>query len=473
MRVFRFLFLLLLVSGGVSGQSVKKKCNCSLLLKEAMQKVSTIYAGFDDKVTPLTQLEYSKLVAAVSIEASSVDDERKCFDTIEKYANWFKDHHLGAWFGIQSSAASIPKVSLSEVTNTNSLKSGDELQGIWSTADKSEQYAIIKDKSLRNKYIAVTIKNSDSAWVPGMVKVEFYSYDSTQKLHRGMYYQKTFSGVLNGFTVKKDRIDHWFGPSWYRNDSHQQDSKSKIEETVLFKLLNKDFVYLKMARFNQIDVDKLDSLIRANRKIIQSTKNLIIDLRGNPGGNSGSSQEMIRLIYTNPIIYPAWKYRSSPELIKAKKEVLVELSKNDPYKRIESQQNLLKRLIDYPGQLVSGGDSTVRTVDSVSHYPERVALLVDKGSGSSSEFFVFEGKQSKKVTLFGENTAGVMDYGEVQNFNLSCGQYMISIPWGRNGWIERFGFRIDNIGFVPDVPIPSTEPDWAQFIVDYWSGQTH
>jgi hypothetical protein len=62
-----------------------------------------------------------------------------------------------------------------------------------------------------------------------------------------------------------------------------------------------------------------------------------------------------------------------------------------------------------------------------------------------------------------------MDYGEAQNINLSCGQYLLSIPWGRNGWIERFGFRIDNIGFIPDVRIPSTEPDWVQFVVDYWS----
>jgi C-terminal processing protease CtpA/Prc len=118
---------------------------------------------------------------------------------------------------------------------------------------------------------------------------------------------------------------------------------------------------------------------------------------------------------------------------------------------------------------VSGGDSAVRTVDSISRYPERIALLVNKGSGSSSEFFTFESKQSKKVTRFGQNTAGVMDYGEVQEFNLSCGQYIVSVPWGQNGWIERFGFRIDNIGFVPDVPIPSTERNWVRFVVDQWS----
>ncbi len=471
MRIFRLLFLLLLISGCVLGQSTKEKCNCSLLMKETIQKVSTIYAGFDDKVTSATRPEYNKLVTAVSIEASSIDNERKCFETIEKYTNWFKDHHLGAWFGIQSSAANIPKVLLSEVTNANSLKSRDEREGIWSTADKSEQYAIIKDKSLANKYVAVTIRSSDSAWVPGMVKVEFYNYDSSQKLYRGMYYQKNFSGVLNGFTVNNNKIDHWFGHAWYRNDKNSNlgDAKSESEEAVIFKALNKDFVYLKLGQFNQTQVDKLDSLLRANKAIIQNTKNLILDLRGNTGGNSSSSEEMIKLIYTNPIIYPAWKYRSSPDLIRAKKEVLNELSKNDPYKMLESQQRLLQRLVKHPGQLVSGGDSIVRTVDSIGRHPERVALLVDKRSGSSSEFFAFEGKQSKKVTLFGENTAGAMDYGEVQNINLSCGQYLVSIPWGRNGWIERFGFRIDNIGFIPDVPIPSTEPDWVQFVVDYWS----
>lgn len=465
------IVLLLLVNGIASAQSKKGKCNCTALLKEVIQKVSTIYAGFNDKVNATTRLEYEKLIAALNVEASSIDEDRKCFETMEKYTNWFKDGHVGMWFGIQSSASSIRKISLNEVANPGSDHYKDVLEGIWSTADKTEQYAIIKDKSLANKYLAVTIKSRDSAWSPGMVKVEFYNYDNKQKLYRGMYYQKTFSGVLNGFTLNNDQLTHWFGKPWFREKkgSHLQDAKAGMEETVLFKSLNRDFVYLKLGKLNQNDVDKLDSLIKANRSIIKNTKNLILDLRGNPGGNSSSSQEMIRLIYTNPIIYPAWKYRSSPELINAKTKLLTELLKGGPSKRVEFEQLRLKKLKDNPGELVVGGDSIVRTVDSVNRYPERVALLVDNGSGSSAEFFSFESKQSKKVTLFGENTAGVMDYGEVQNFNLSCGQYLVSIPWGRNGWIERFGFRIDNIGFAPDVTIPGNHPDWVQFIVDHWS----
>jgi len=277
--------------------------------------------------------------------------------------------------------------------------------------------------------------------------------------------------VLNGFTLKNNKLDHWFGPSWYRFDGLDayEEAKAGNLENVQFKVLNNDFIYLKLGRFNQEDVDKLDSLLRANRAVIQKTKNLILDLRGNPGGNSNASQEMIQLIYTHPIIYPAWQYRSSPELIEAKKREVAELLKNDPYNRLKAQQLLLNRLLQHPGQLVSGGDSIVRTVDSISIYPKRIAFLVDERAGSSAEFFVFEGKQSKKVTLFGGNTAGVMDYGNAQNLNLSCGQYIITIPWGRNGWIERFGFRVDNIGFTPDVLIPPREADWVYFVMKHWS----
>jgi len=461
---------LILLNTQVLAQVEQKACNCSVLLQESVQKVSTIYAGFEDKVTPQTRPQYNQLVNRLQKQALNTKDERMCYEIIKQYTDWFKDGHVGVWFGIQSSPSALRKISMKEVSRILSIAK-DSLEGAWSTADKKHRYAIIEDPLGINKFIAVTLKSTDSAWQPGMVKAEFYGYDLRHRFYRGMYYQTNFSGVLNGFTLHHNRLDHWFGPSMYRdNDLNvQQEVQTSNLENVQFKVLNKDFIYLKLGKFNQEDVDKLDSLIRANQVVIHKTKNLILDLRGNPGGSSNASQEMIQLIYTNPIIYPAWQYRSSPELIEAKKKEIAELSKNDPYNRLKGQQLLLNRLLDRPGQLVSGGDSIVRTVDSISTYPERVAFLIDKGSGSSAEFFTFEGKQSKKVTLFGANTAGVMDYGEAQDLNLSCGQYLITVPWGRNGWIERFGFRIDNIGFAPDVPILSGEPDWVQFVVIYWS----
>lgn len=468
MSILRIVFALILLGTQTFAQPKQNDCRCSLLFDESVRKVSTIYAGFDDKVTVQTRPHYTQLVNRLKKKAATAISERGCYEIIKQYTDWFKDGHVGIWYSKQSSASELRKVNLSIVPkNIKATQQG--LEGIWTTADQ-QQYAVIKDPLRLNEFIAITIASSDTAWKPGMVKAEFYGYDLRNKFYRGMFYQANFSGMLSGFTLHQNRLDHWFGPSWYRNNStgvHGKVANGNVE-TVQFKMLNKDFAYLKLGRFNQQDVNKFDSLVNANRSMIYQSRNLIIDLRGNPGGNASSSEEMIQLIYTNPIIYPAWKYRSSPELIKSKSSYVAELKKNDPYKRLESQQLLLQRLLDHPGLLVSGGDSIVRTVDSIVRHPERVAFLIDRGAGSSAEFFTFEGKQSKKVTLFGANTAGVMDYGEDQNLNLSCGHYIIAVPWGRNGWIERFGFRIDNIGFKPDVRIPTDEQDWIQFVVKYW-----
>jgi hypothetical protein len=460
-------FLLILITNTFA-QSSQNKCECSALLGETIEKVSTIYAGFKDKVTSQTRPEYNRLVKHVRREAITASHEKRCYEILKEYTDWFKDGHVGVWFSVPSTRSDIRTVPLTEIPS-GLAETGVGLVGMWSTADQSEQYAIIPDKRFGNQYLAINIKSVDSAWIPGMVKVEFYNFSNRENLYRGLYYKKDFSGVLNGFTLNNDRIDHWFGQSWYRNGTTNANANPEISDPVVFRQINKQFTYLKLGRFDQQVVDRLDSLIKVNRSIIQNSKNMIIDLRGNPGGNAGSSQEMIRLIYTNPIIYPAWQYRSSPELIKSRKKLINELSLDDPYNSLKTQQILLQRLIEHPGELVSGGDSIIRTVDSTDRYPEKVAFLVDKKSGSSAEFFTFEGKQSKKVTLFGTPTAGVMDYGEDQSISLSCGKFIITIPWGRNGWIDRFGFRVDNIGFMPDILIPPTEKDWINFVVKYWS----
>ena len=467
MKIIRIIFGFVLLSIQASAQSKQKPCPCSILLQESIKKVSTIYAGFDDKVTIQTRARYNQLVKNLKTLAIRTSSARGCYEIIKQYTDWFKDGHVGIWFAIQSSAAEIRKANLN-IIPTDFKPNPHSLEGFWSTADQKQQYAIIKDPSGINKFIAIILATTDSAWKPGMVKAEFYNYDAKNNYYWGLYYQRDFHGVLNGFTLNHERLDYWFGPSWYRKNASANLLGENLE-SVQFKILNKSFTYLKLGRFNQPDVDKLDSFIRTNSSIIHQTKNLIIDLRANSGGNANTSEEMIRLIYTSPIIYPAWQYRSSPELIKSIESEIVGLTKEDPYHLLKSKQVFLENLKKHPGELVSSGDSVIRKEDSTVRYPQRIALLVDKRSASSSEFFVFECKQSKKVTIFGTNTAGGMDYGDAQGYNLFCGEYNLGIPRGRNGWIKRFGFRIDNIGFAPDVRIPQGEDDWVGFVMTYWS----
>ena len=465
-RFFYCLALALLPLMG-QAQSSQSTCDCASVLEEAIQKVTTIYAGFDDKLTPATQSQYTRLLNKVRQQAPKAADERACYEVLRQYTDFFQDSHISVWFSTHSSPTKLRRVKLETLPRTLATQTTG-IEGIWVTADHRQRFAICRDPSAVNQFIAVTLASPDSAWVPGMVKAEMYRYNEHAKRYQGLFYQPNFTGLLDGFKLSEYRIDHLFGPAWYRQG--KENEAPKPQPIVEFKILNPQFIYLRLARFDQGDVQQLDSLLKANRGVIAKARNIIVDLRGNGGGNASSSDEMIRLIYTNPIIYPSWQYRSSPELIKATQNTVARLqtgSGNNDW-MLKRQVTLLTALQAHPGQLVSGGEDLTRKVDSTTILPQRIAFLLDGSCGSSTEFFVFEGKQSKKVTTFGSNTHGVMDYGQAQSFTLACRQYVLGIPWGRNGWIERFGYRIDNVGFRPDVRIPVSESDWVGFVMRYW-----
>lgn len=245
---------------------------------------------------------------------------------------------------------------------------------------------------------------------------------------------------------------------------------TKATNPVEFKQLNKDFLYAKLEVFNQTEVDKIDSLFVANRALLAKTPYLIFDLRGNGGGNASTSDEMAKLIYTNPIIYPSWDYRSSPEYISTNEKYL-KGQKDTTAEWYLRSKKLLELLKNNPGKLMSSGEDHKREYETLPQgYPQQVAFLIDKGCGSATEFYIFEGKQSKKVTIFGTNSHGVMDYGSDQTFKLCDGSIRLALPWGRNGWVR--DFRIDNVGFKPDVRIPDTEKDWVGFVQKYYKKQT-
>lgn len=329
-------------------------CSCSRALEEVIDKVTRIYAGFDDKVTAKTRPAYDKLTKNLRSKASSVSSPLACQTVLQTYTGFFKDSHVS------------------------------------------------------------------SVWMKG-----------------------TKQAVSN------------------------MEANKKRTDLVTFRKLNDDFLYVKLAVFDQREVGKLDSMLAANRELLARTPYLIMDLRGNGGGNTSTSDEMARLIYTNPIVYPAWDYRSSEEFIKSKeRELKAYKDTTDPYyKRVV---NLLNAAKANPGKMVKDSGDLVRTLDiDPKSYPRQIAFLIDKGSGSATEFYIFEGKQSKKVTLFGTNSYGVMDYGSDQDFRICDGMYNLATPWGRNGWVK--DFRIDNVGFKPDVSIPEGEKDWIGYVQKFYS----
>lgn len=59
-----------------------------------------------------------------------------------------------------------------------------------------------------------------------------------------------------------------------------------------------------------------------------------------------------------------------------------------------------------------------------------------------------------------------MDYGNVRDQVLDCPNFVLRLPTTRSGWVDMA--PIDNVGFQPEVLIPTTEPDWVGYVVRYY-----
>lgn len=89
------------------------------------------------------------------------------------------------------------------------------------------------------------------------------------------------------------------------------------------------------------------------------------------------------------------------------------------------------------------------------------------GCQSAAELLVLNLRQSKKVTLFGENTRGAVDYLDYYPIRTKSGNYILTMPTSRR-YIEKNGRKLDNIGIAPDIYISDTTDDWVKEVQRYY-----
>jgi hypothetical protein len=76
-------------------------------------------------------------------------------------------------------------------------------------------------------------------------------------------------------------------------------------------------------------------------------------------------------------------------------------------------------------------------------------------------------RQSKKGTIFGEKSGGAVDYINASEFYLPKSKYTFWVATLKREISSLFP-QYDNIGIPPDVEIPESNPDWIQFVKDYY-----
>ncbi|GAB3694864.1 hypothetical protein GCM10027592_16290 [Spirosoma flavus] len=464
------LLFALLISQQTFAQS-PAPCRCPDVLEQAIRKTTNVYAGFADKVNSKTRARYDVLVDSLHKQAAKAPDGFACFDLLKRYATFFRDLHVSADYAPQLSASTIRSISYSEAQARSYLakqRNPKPFEGIWELSDGKMKIATVPDPSRPGRYVSVVLATTLPNWKPGMVQAQFIG--KTGEHEQAHYVFDDFKSRLMGILVDGNSFRVW-GNTWQRIVPETDEKAQRPVEKVVVKQLSPDVMYVRLPHFNTPEMNTLDSLLKANRALIGRTPSLIFDMRGNGGGDSGAwaSEEFMQLFYTQPIPIARSLTRASDEWIDKQVAYIERLRKERKADDAELKLNVqfLDSLKAHRGQFVTDLNEYVIRYDSVRTFPKRIAVLMNKECGSASEFFLSMAKYSQKITRFGTNTGGFMDYGSANRFGLACNDYSMYLPVTRMPWVDTD--PIDNIGYKPDVPIPAGEKDWIRFVMNYWA----
>jgi hypothetical protein len=239
-------------------------------------------------------------------------------------------------------------------------------------------------------------------------------------------------------------------------------------EGFYFKKLNEETVLLGISSFDHTNVERIEKLIDDNIQLIESCKNLIIDVRDNNGGTDNAYEKLLPYICTNSIRSLGTAYLVTPTLIDGLQSWIDQTPDEEQYlkdkKMVKGWIALFK---DHMGEFVDP-DSTdvyITEVELAEHSPEQVIILANKNTASSGEAFLFRMKQSKKVKILGTPSYGALDYASQRYFEFGCTNYQLLLPTWRARRLPEY--PIDNIGVQPDIYLDKSVEDWIQFALDY------
>lgn len=405
------------------------------------------------------QKKYARLTQKSSLE--------NCTQTLQHFLNFFEDGHV---FVIDRPSFSEKKLENIKKKVRSAKKSPEKLnqllskvknekglQGQWT--DGTSVIAIVKEK---NKYNAYILTSNNPEVQPGELKATFseipggyegayYPYDYQKRYGRANVYKQGLQMKMGGEYWKRVRLNE-------KINIHDFSPDDIIEPTIV--QLDHQNTLVTFPSF-RVSKPVIDSIIEAHHDLLVNTTNLIVDIRGNTGGNA---------VYFNLI-----PYFSSRPLPGSQGHVLASEDNLKYFQRSvrwapDIYEPLVKSIEENMGKIVDGPKYPGHDIPHFSTKIENVAILTDEACMSAAESFIIHSRRtSDKIKIFGSPTGGVIDYTSVNVVILpSCDQNILfGYPTGTlHKDIPDNGFN--KTGIVPDVPIPDKIDDKIKYIVDYF-----
>jgi len=452
--------LILLFACNSFGQS----CNCPQEFNFIKEKVEKNYAGFKDKVNDKTKAKYDKWTQSVLEHSKSISTSAHCLYLINDWLTFFRDGHLQVGRNriskekeesfIKERIHGIENLKLSD-EDLAGLRNKKGIEGIYWDKNLTSCIAVISNKTSFRDYAGVVISSNAGKWMPGQVVLELKKSKHTLK---GVLYDRYYIPENVSFPLKQDAL----GP-FKREGSDRSSVESSSGATVASKLLSSKTLYIKISTFNQANARNIDSVFKANQSILNKMPYLILDLRNNGGGADFSYRAITPYLYTKPLKLIGADVLATDDNIAG--WAAIATTNGIPADQKIFITNVIQMMKQHIGKLVSFSEDRDITFDSVLPYPKKIIILINKDCGSTTEEFLLMAKQSDKVVLMGEHTAGVLDYANMRGADFYGMPYMLYWATSRSRRIDK-GLTIDNVGIRPDKYL-THEQDWIDEAKDF------
>ena len=198
------------------------------------------------------------------------------------------------------------------------------------------------------------------------------------------------------------------------------------------------------------DQDKINDVFMNNYK---HWKAIIIDMRGNGGGDSGTTDTIAQTIYGNPTPYckTTW-WRNTPE---AKHVLISRINKQYKDKTDRQREHDFVNKIYAKAHQSKMIDRTgpVYPFNSKKGFNKSIYILIDRHTASSGEGILTQLHEHPLMTSIGEHSSGCGQYGNMGTVYLPNGT-MLRLGTDYRTYDEG---KIEGVGHRPDILCPGQD----------------
>jgi len=438
--------------------------NCAETLADLVVKLENNYIGLRQLQLAGKSEGYEARKATFAGRADRAD-ANACTRVLQEFLSVFDDGHVFAFerpeyvaeeldaFGEEVRKGALGIDELDQLLKTNRNPGG--IVGRW--GDGKSEIAIV---GAGEEYRAYLLTSPNEASEPGELKAVL---TTTEDGFEGIYYSHGHAPRYVTAGLYKEGTLLSFGSAvlWaklessYAREVRTIDAANPSRPTI--ERLDDESILLSIPSF-LVEFDEFQNFLSKHEKTLARTRNLVVDIRGNTGGNA--------------IYFPLLKLfadRSKPGsqgLVLASKDNLAYFQSRAKGSRIYRQ--VVTDIENNMGAIVDGPAYPEKKLKRAKTDIVNVAILTDEGCMSAAESFVLHAKAvSDNVTTFGGPTAGVIDYTSVNLLRLASGTRNIIFGYPTSTLHKNIPEKgYNKTGIVPDVPIDRDVRDKVAFVLE-------